>query len=323
MMKQLGFNSLAFDSKKKTLKKEVFLAEMDKVVPWIEFAALVAPHYPKAGNGRPPMPLSLMLRLYCCQQWFNLSDPGMEEALYYSLSLQRFCGIELGRDAIPDETTILNFRRLIEKHDLANRFLQSVNHKLEQHGLLLRAGTTVDATLIAAPTSTKNDSGKRDEEMHQTKKGNQWYFGMKMHVGTDSKTGLVHSVVSTAANVHDSQMMDDLLHGEEKVVYGDSAYASAEAKEIYEAQGIQWRVQHKAKSGKPLNKRQQMENRRRSKIRAIGEHAFRVVKHLWQHNKTRYRGLRKNTVQLTSCFALCNLYRMRRQIVEIQKIYEW
>lgn len=322
-MKQMGFAGIAYDTKKKSVRKEVFLAEMEKIVPWQEFAAVIEPHYPKAGSGRRPMSLEMMIRIYCCQQWFSLSDPGMEDALYDIHSIQRFAGIELGRDAVPDETTILNFRRLMETHHLADRFLETVNAKLRDHGLMLTTGTIVDATLIAAPTSTKNAQNKRDPEMHQTKKGNQWYFGMKVHVGTETRKGLVHSVLATSANVHDSQVMDDLMHGEETVVYGDSAYASADRKEIYEAQGIKWRVQHKAKSGQPLTARQRKENRARSRIRAMGEHSFRVVKHLWGHVKTRYRGLDKNATQFTACFALSNLYIVRREILKIQEDYVW
>jgi IS5 family transposase len=322
-MKQRSFVGLAFDQKKKKTRREAFLEIMERVVPWTDLTKLIEPHYPKAGNGRPPMPLERMLRIYCCQLWFNLSDPAMEDSLYDMESLRRFVGIELNDDAIPDETTILKFRHLLERHALTEQMFNDVNLRLEQHGLLVRSGSIVDATLIAAPPSTKNEKKERDPEMHQTKKGNQWYFGMKVHVGTDTKRGLVHSLVTTAANVHDSQMMDNLLHGEEEVVYGDSAYASAEAKEISEAQDIRWRVQHKAAAGTPLTKRQQRENKSRSKVRALGEHAFLVVKHLWGHRKVRYRGLKKNTTHYFACFSLANLYKVRHQILRIQESYVW
>lgn len=322
-MMQQSFFTLAFDTKKKTVRKEVFLAEMDKVIPWSTLFSLIEPHYPKAGNGRPPMPLERMLRIYCCQQWFNLADPAMEDALYDVISIQRFVGIDLGRDAIPDETTILNFRHLLEKHELTRKMFDAINGMLEMHGLLVKQGTIVDATLIAAPPSTKNEKRERDPEMKQTKKGNQWYFGMKVHVGTDTGKGLVHSLTTTAANVHDSQEMDNLQHGEEDVIYGDSAYASAEAKEIHEALGMKWRVHHKAYAGQPLSEKQQKENKARSRVRAKGEHAFRIVKQLWGNAKVRYRGLKKNTVKYFACFALVNLYLVRREIRKVQENYVW
>lgn len=322
-MKQRSIVSLEHELKKKSTRREEFLAMMERVVPWADLLAIVDPHYPKAGDGRPPMPLARMLRIYCCQHWFNLSDPGMEDALYDSMALRQFVGLESFTEAVPDESTILKFRHLLEKHGLTEKMFNDVNLKLEQHGLLVRSGTIVDATLIAAPPSTKNKAHERDPEMHQTKKGNQWYFGMKVHVGTDTKRGLVHSLVTTAANVHDSQMMDDLLHGEEEVVYGDSAYASADAKELSEAQDIRWRVHHKAAVGKPLTPRQERENKSRSKVRAMGEHAFGVVKHLWGHRKIRYRGLKKNTVHYFACFSLANLYKVRHHILRLQESYVW
>ena len=322
-MKQTTFASLAFANKKKQTKRDAFFAQMDKVVPWKDLLAIVEPHYPKAGNGRPPMPMGRMLRIYCCQIWMSLSDPAMEDALYDSSSIRAFVGIELGDDAVPDETTILNFRHLLEQHGLAEKMFDCINGKLEVHGLMLMEGTIVDATIIAAPPSTKNKDRERDPEMHQTKKGNQWHFGMKVHTGSETGTGLVHSLMTTAANVHDSQKMDDLLHGEESKVYGDSAYASADTKEIYEAQGIRWRVNIKAARGKKLSARQEKINTSRSRVRAKGEHAYRVVKTLWGHAKVRYRGLKKNTDMFFACFGLANLYMVRQKIIRLQESYVW
>lgn len=322
-MKQTTFASLAFDNKKKTTRREVFFGEMNKVVPWRELMALIEPYYPKVGNGRPPMSLERMLRIYCCQIWMNLSDPAAEDMLYDSGSVRAFVGIELGDDAIPDETTILKFRHLLETHKLAEQMFACINGKLETHGLMIKEGTIVDATIIAASPSTKNEKRERDPEMHQTKKGNQWHFGMKVHTGSETRLGLVHSLVTTPANVHDSQMMDDLMHGEETKVYGDSAYASAETKEIYETDGVRWRVTIKAKRGKKLTAREEQINTSRSRVRAKGEHPYRIVKHLWGHAKVRYRGLKKNTNLFFASFGLANLYMARRDILRLQEKYVW
>ena len=205
-------------------RREEFLSVMDVVVPWRELEALIEPHYPKAGNGRQPVGLSIMLRVYFLQQWFNLSDPGAEDALYESPILRRFAGVDLGRAAAPDETTILRFRRLLEQYELCGQILDTVNHYLASKGLRIATGTIVDATIISAPSSTKNSKGERDPEMHQTRKGNQWYFGAKAHIGVDSKEGIVHSVCTSAASVSDVHMLPDLLHGEEKKVWGDAGY---------------------------------------------------------------------------------------------------
>ena len=227
-MKQTTFASLAFESKKKLTRRERFLAEMDQVVPWARLLKLIAPHYPRAGNGRQPMPLETMLRIYFLQQWFNLSDPAAEDSLYDIESMRRFCGIDLGDNAVPDETTILNFRRLLERHRLTEAIFQSVNKLLSDKRLLLKSGTLVDATIINAPSSTKNEDRKRDPEMSQTKKGNQWYFGMKVHIGTDRK-GIVHTVATTTASVADITQLPALLHGQEKGVHGDRGYCSRDA----------------------------------------------------------------------------------------------
>ena len=226
-MSQMSFGDAEYAGKRKRTRREVFLAEMDKVVPWPRLLALIEPAYPKAGNGRPPYPLATMLRVHLMQNWFGLSDPGMEEALYEIAPLRQFAHLSLTRP-IPDETTILNFRRLIEAHDLAPKLLQTVNAHLCRKGLMLKQGTIVDATIIAAPSSTKNADGERDPEMHQTKKGNQWHFGMKAHIGVDVDSGLVHTVTTTAANASDVSQVEALLHGKEEVVHADAGYIGAQ-----------------------------------------------------------------------------------------------
>lgn len=252
------------------------------------------------------------------QQWYGLSDPGMEDALYDSESMRRFADIDLEVDAVPDETTILNFRHLLEKHNLTEKVFEKTQRYLTDKGLLLREGTIVDATIINAPSSTKNQTRSRDKEMHQTKKGNQWYFGMKAHVGTDTKRGLVHRIVVTDASVHDSQVMDDLLHGEESVVYGDKAYADEVKKSDYEAHGIAWYISRKGKRGYPLSQEDQNWNHEQNRIRAKGEHAFRIVKHLWKYQKVRYKGLKKNAAQVFTLFALANFYMVRKELLMLR-----
>lgn len=312
-MKQTSFATLAWETKKKITRRERFLGEMGAVVPWTELLAVIEPHYGKGERGRPPMPLAMMLRIYFMQQWFNLSDPAMEDALYDSESMRAFAGIDLGADIVPDETTILNFRRLLEAHHLTAKLFAHTNRYLEERGLLVKSGTIVDATIINAPTSTKNESGTRDPEMRQTKKGNQWYFGMKVHVGAD-KRGIAHSVCITAANVHDSQVMDELVHGKEKFLYGDQAYASATRAAAYRARGVRWCIAHKAAPGRRLTGRERQHNRRLSSVRALGERPFLVMKHLWGHTKARYKGLYKNAVQFFALLALSNLYLLRRAL---------
>jgi IS5 family transposase len=314
-MKNLSFASLAYENKKKKTRREKFLEEMDQVIPWVEIRQIIEPHYPKAGNGRQPFPLERMLRIYFLQQWYGLSDPAMEDALYDIESLRRFAGIDLAIDEIPDETTILHFRHLLEKHDLTKKIFEKTQGYLTDKGLLLREGTIVDATIINAPSSTKNRDKSRDKEMKQTKKGNQWYFGMKAHVGTDSKTGLAHSIVVTDAGVHDSQVMDGLLHGEEQAVYGDRAYTSEKRKSEYEARGIKWCVNRKGCRYSQLSTEDKEYNHRQSQIRAKGEHAFRIVKHLWHYQKVRYKGLLKNAAQVFSLFTLANIYMVRHELM--------
>ena len=313
-MRTISFASLAYENKKKKTRRERFLEEMNQVIPWEELLQIVNKYYPVAGNGRHPMPMERMLRIYFMQQWYGLSDPAMEDALYDIESMRRFADINIEVDVIPDETTILNFRHLLERHNLTKQIFEKTRRYLSEKGLLLREGTIVDATIINAPSSTKNQERTRDKEMRQTKKGNQWYFGMKAHVGTDTGRGLAHSVVVTDAAVHDSQVMDGLLHGEEEAVYGDKAYASEAKKKEYEARGVKWCVNLKANRGHQLNQEEVECNHKRSQIRAKGEHAFLVVKHLWRYQKVRYKGLYKNAVQLFSLFALANLYLVRHEL---------
>lgn len=315
MAEQTTFASLAWAGKKKQTKREKFLSEMDQVVPWDKLVGMIEPHYPKAGNGRRPMGLEPMVRVYFVQQWYGLSDPGMEEALYDIESVRRFAGIELGEQEIPDESTILNFRHLLEKHGLTEKLFDQVNAYLSEKKLLFRAGTIVDATLIHAPSSTKNKDKKRDGEMSSTKKGNNYHFGMKVHTGTDSQSGLVHTVKVTTARVHDKQEIDELLHGDEKAVFGDKGYFSDQDKRSARKAGLFWGVLDKAKSKKRLSHKQKRRNKKLASIRAKVEHPFRVVKRQFGYLKTRYRGLKKNAAQIYTLFALANLYRVRKPLL--------
>ena len=313
---QLSFASLDFAGKKKRTKRDVFLTEMAAVVPWSKLEALIEPHYPKVGphGGRRPFPIAVMLRIYCLQQWYNLSDPGAEEALYDIQSMRAFCHLELGRDPIPDETTILNFRHLLETHALTKAVFEAVADHLEARGALLRGGTIVDATLIAASPSTKNAAGQRDPEMRSSKKGNQWHFGMKAHTGVDAKSGLVHTAGVTSGSVHDAKVMHRLIRADDTAVYGDKGYASGAKKRAAEAAGVLWAVKEKATPGHRLTAQQRARNRRFGKVCAKVEHVFRVVKCQFGYRKVRYRGLAKNGAQLFSLLALANLYLARRMI---------
>lgn len=310
-----SFASLAYDTKKKKTKREKFLEEMDRVIPWVDLLKIVRHRYPKKGNGRQPMPVERMLRIYFLQQWYGLSDPGMEDALYDSESMRRFAGIDLVSDPVPDETTILNFRHYLEEYHLTEKIFEMTKHYLYGKGLMLREGTIVDATIVNASPSTKNESRTRDPEMKQTKKGNQWYFGMKAHVGTDTKRGLVHSIEITHAAVHDSQKMEELLHGEERAVYGDKAYSDTGKSQEYESRGIEWHIDRKGSPNHPLTEKDKEWNQEQHRIRAKGEHAFLVVKHLWGYRKVKYKGLFKNAAQVFSLFALANLYMVRKDLL--------
>ena len=303
--------------KKKVTRRERFLAEMDAVVPWDQLLALLEPHYPKAGprGGRPPMPLETMLRVYFLQNWYALSDPMAEETLYDSEAMRRFAGIELGDDRIPDETTILNFRHLLERHGLTEAIFAEVSIHLADKGITLRSGTLVDATIIDAPSSTKNKARARDPEMSSTRKGNDWYFGMKAHVGVDAHSGVVHSLETSTGSVHDSRVWDELLHGEETSVWADRGYVSAEREAAFTGRGKVWGVMRKAPRGGRLHPADEDINRIIAMVRAKVEHPFRVVKRQFGHVKTRYRGLAKNRAQLFTLFALGNLFLVRRRLL--------
>ena len=320
-MMQLSFGDAEHTGKRKRTRREIFLAEMEQVVPWNALLKLIAPHYPKMGRpGRQPYPLATMLRIHFLQQWYALSDPGMEEALYEMPVMRRFARLG-GLENIPDETTILNFRRLLETHDLAPQILERVNAHLARKGQSLKVGTIVDATIIAAPSSTKNKDGERDPEMHQIRKGNQWHFGMKAHIGVDEESGLVHHVECTAANVGDVTQVHKLLHGEEDTVCGDSGYTGANKRE--ELQGVDaafWIAEKPSKLRAMKNKRERKYAERwerfKASVRAKVEHPFRVVKRQFGYTKVRYRGLAKNTAQVLTLFALSNLWMARRRLLQ-------
>ena len=315
-MNQLTFASLAYRSKKKTTRREHFLNEMEQVVPWVELTRIVEPYYPEAGNGRPPIGIERMLRTYFMQQWFNLSDPGMEDALYDIESMRAFAGIELGKDPVPDESTILRFRHLLEQHEVTKQLFAEVTEQLQKKGLMVKEGTIVDATIIDAPTSTKNESKERDPEMHQVCKRNHWFFGMKAHVGSETSRGLVHTLVCTSANIHDGSVMNQLLHGEEKRVYGDRCYSNKERKVEYEQRGMEWCVSRHT-GYKALPEKDRVWNRKMSRVRARVEHVFHVLKNLWGHSKVRYKGIAKNAAQLFTLFALANIYLVRRKLLKL------
>ena len=318
-MKQMTFADAEYAGKRKQTRKELFLIDMDQVVPWNGLIKLIEPFYPKGEGGRPAYPLMTMLRVHLMQNWFGYSDPAMEEALYETTILRQFAGLNLER--IPDETTILNFRRLLEKHELAAGILAVINGYLGDRGLSLRQGTIVDATLINAPSSTKNKDGKRDPEMHQTKKGNQYYFGMKAHIGVDDESGLVHSVVGTAANVADVTQVDKLLHGAENVVCADAGYTGVEKRTEHDGREVIWQIAARRSTYKKLGKRSVLYKAKRkiekakAQVRAKVEHPFRVVKRQFGFVKTRFRGLAKNTAQLVTLFALSNLWMARRHLL--------
>jgi IS5 family transposase len=312
MGNQRTFASMAWQAKGKVTRRERFLAEMDAVIPWTRLLGLIAAHYPKAGNGRQPLGMEKMLRIYFLQQWFNLSDPQAEDAIYDSESMRRFARVELGDEVVPDESTILRFRHLLERHGLTQAIFDTLTGLLEERRLLLRSGTIVDATIIAAPSSTKNASATRDPEMKQTRKGKNWHFGMKLHIGAD-KRGIVHTVRATNAAVADITQLPDLLHGQEREVFGDQAYWKEDDRAFLESWGVRYRINRRP-SRRPLSKRWRMINRARSRTRARGEHAFRIVKQLWGFAKVRYRGLAKNLARAQTMFALANLYQFRREL---------
>ena len=321
MLHQTTFAHAEFSAKKKHTRREQFLARMEAVIPWARLLAVIAPHYPKGERGRPPIGLERMLRVYFLQQWYALADEALEDALYDSQALQRFARIELEAEGVPDATTLLKFRHLLETHDLCKALFTAINADLAARGLLLRAGTLVDATLIAAPSSTKNEKRARDPEMHQTKKGNQWYFGMKAHIGADRDSKLVHTVVVTAANVADITQTAQLLHGEEAQVHADAGYTGVEkrAEIVTLARKIDWQIAGKRGRIKALAEGVEKEaikavEKAKAAVRAFVEHPFHLVKNLFGHRKTRYRGLAKNGHQLHTLFGLANLMIAARRI---------
>lgn len=311
MNQQMSLARGGFDKFGKQTKRARFLAEMDAVLPWAELCALVEPHYPKPGRGRSPVGLERMLRIHFLQHWFNLSDPAVEEALYESVSMREFAGIDLGQERAPDETTICKFRHLLERHDLGRRIFEAVGAHLQSKGFRLSTGTIVDATLIAAPSSTKNAKGERDPEMKQSRKGNQWYFGMKAHLGVDAKTKLIHHVAATSGAVSDGKMLGTLLHGKETAVWGDSAYTGYTHVIEQRAPWAHDLTQRRGRGYKYLSQMQRAINRKRSRVRARAEHAIGVIKRIFGFAKVRYRGLAKNGNRLFVAAALANLYMVR------------
>lgn len=314
MMKQLSFSSLDYQHKKIQTKREKFLAEMEQIIPWERLLTLIEPHYPKRGKGRPPMPMEVMLRIHFLQQWYALSDPAAEEALYDMESMRQFAGLSLQDDAIPDETTILNFRRLIETHQLSQQMFDDINVYLEQQGIKVSQGTMVDATIIHAPSSTKNQAKQRDPDMKSTRKNNQYFFGMKVHIGTDINSNVIHSVTVTSANKADIDELPNLLRETDQVVSGDAGYTSDSYKRGARELGMIWKVNDKRKPKKQLSSRQKKRNRNNSKVRARVEHCFRVMKCQFGYTKARYKGIVKNRTQVLTLLGLTNLYQMRRRL---------
>jgi IS5 family transposase len=301
--------------KAKKLKVEKFLGEMECVVPWAMLVKTIAPYYKQEG-GRPPHAVELMLRVHFLQLWHNLSDPAMEEALYDRLSFQKFLGFDCFGGVIPDESSICRFRHLLEQHGLAKRILACVNAHLAKHGLVLNAGTVVDATLLQAPVSKKNERGERDPEMSSTRKNNKWYFGAKGHIGVQAQgKPIIHSTEFSTAKDHDIKELENLLHGNEKTVFGDSAYVRMNDKRNARADGIYYGISDRGFRKHPLSSSQRKRNHKHSSVRAKVEHPFRVIKHLWGHYKLRYRGLLKNATQFTTLCALSNMYLCRKDLL--------
>lgn len=318
---QRSFSDLEYGAVKRVTRRERFLGEIDAVMPWSELIGVLEPFYPRSGNvGRPPVGLERMLRMYIAQQCFALSDEGAEDALYDSAAIRKFVGIDIGRETAPDATTLLKFRRMLEQHRLTERIFTVINQQLSKRGLILKEGTIVDATLIAAPSSTKNSTGERDPEMRQTKKGNNYYFGMKAHIGVDAESGLVHTLVTTAANCHDVTQAHALLHGEESVAYGDAGYQGVEKREENLDSDVTWRTAERPGKRRQfdtttrIGKLQKQIEQLKASIRAKVEHPFHVVKNLLGYRKVKYRGLAKNTAQMFTLFGLANLVLAKRRM---------
>jgi IS5 family transposase len=330
-MSQRSFASAEYAMKKKRTRREKFLGEMERIVPWARLMSVIEPLYPTSGRvGRQPIGVVKMLRMYCLQQWYGLADEALEDALYDSQALRDFVGVDLSRESVPDATTLLKFRRLLQDNDLTRALFDEINAHLSQKGLLMRAGTIVDATIIAAPSSTKNEDKARDPEMHQVKKGNEWHFGMKAHIGVDAESGLVHSMVATAANAGDVTQTQYLLHGKEKHVFADAGYAGVDKREeIDKAQtegrirrGLTWHVAMKrgklqAMAEGPVKELLTAMERTKAQVRARVEHPFHVIKNLFAHKKARYKGLAKNEAQLLSLFGLANIVLAKRQLLAL------
>ena len=319
MQRQGSFSQAEYAGKKKQTRRDKFLSEMERVVPWARLVERLQPFYPKGQRGRPPIGLERMLRLHFLQQWYGLSDEALEDALYDSQALRGFAGIDLSVAAVPDATTVMNFRHWLEEHDLTRVLFEEVGAMLEERGLLMRQGTIVDATIIAAPPSTKNKKKARDPEMHQTKKGNQWHFGMKAHIGVDVASGLVHTVVGTAANEADINQTASLLHGQESDVFADAGYTGADKRPDLEDRDVAWNIAIRRSIIKalPTSLRELAEpvERALAQVRAWVEHPFHIVKNLFRHKKLRYRGLAKNTAQLRTLFALANLVIVKKALL--------
>jgi len=320
---QSSFSEYEYASKKRVTRRDRFLAQIEAMTPWGELVAAIERHYPKCGGrGRPPIGLERMLRMYIAQNCFGLSDEGIEDAIYDSQAIRSFVGIDLGREAAPDATTLLKFRRLLEDKQLTETIFTTINAHLATKGLFLRRGTVVDASIIAAPPSTKNEKGERDPEMHQTKKGNEWHFGLKAHIGVDAESGLVHTVVGTAANVADVTQAQALLHGDEEDVFADAGYQGVDKREENIGVPVNWHVAMRPSKRRALavhGWQQKLEwvEQIKASVRAKVEHPFHVVKNLLKHRKARYRGLAKNTAQLHTLFGLANLVLARRHILDI------
>jgi IS5 family transposase len=321
-MSQRSFASAEFAMKKKRTRREKFLGEMERIVPWPKLIAVIEPLYPKSGRvGRQPIGVPKMLRMYCLQQWYGLADEALEDALYDSQALRDFVGIDLSHESVPDATTLLKFRRLLQANDLTRALFDRINAHLAEQGLLMRAGTIVDATIIAAPSSTKNEGRTRDPEMHQTKKGNQWHFGMKAHIGVDADSGLVHSLIGTPANVSDITQAGALLRGDEQFAFGDAGYRGVGKRD--EARGPRWHVAMQPGKRRKLDLSRkwarllEQAEQLKASVRAKVEHPFHVVKNLFRHRKVRYKGLAKNAAQLFSLFALANLVIAKKRLLAL------
>jgi len=319
-MKQKSLTD-GFEKYRKKTRKEQFLDDMEVIIPWKELCEAIEPYYPNPkGAGRRPIGIERMLRIHFLQHWFNLSDPAAEEALYDSRAMRRFVGIDLGQEPVPDETTICKFRHLMEKHNLGDQLFHLVNQYLDENGMKVNRGTIVDASIINAPSSTKNKEKQRDPEMHQTRKGNQWFFGMKAHIGVDSRTKLIHSVVATSANVHDSVIIGDLLHGEETRVWGDSAYTGKTKTITDQAPRARDFTQDKGSRHRKLTEAERARNRNKSRVRAKVEHVFGVMKGQFGFTKVRYKGLAKNGHYLFISCALVNLVMAKKQLLRQQPV---